>query len=69
MGLVEVDLVYDAVGAEIVRSSLQSAGIDAVLFDSGVASLFGGGMQGVRVMVPAADEARARALLASFNAA
>jgi hypothetical protein len=68
MGLVEVDLVYDSVGAEIVRSWLAAEGIDAVLFDAGVASLFGGGMQGVRVMVPAADEARARALLATFEA-
>ena len=68
MGLVEVDLVYDSVGAEIVRSWLVAEGIDAVLFDSGVASLFGGAMQGVRVMVPAADETRARALLATFEA-
>ncbi|MGL4543403.1 MAG: putative signal transducing protein [Polymorphobacter sp.] len=67
MELVEVDRVFDSVGAEIVRGFLQSAGIDAVLFDSGLASLLGG-VSGVRVMVAPDDEAAARALLAGLSA-
>lgn len=65
MDLVEVDRVFDSVGAEIVRGFLQSEGIDAVLFDSGLASLLGG-ISGVRVMVAPEDAAAARALLASL---
>ena len=64
MALVEVALVYDSVGAELTRLDLAAAGIDATLFDSGLASLFGGGLAGIRVMVDAGDEAAARKLLA-----
>ncbi len=65
MDLVEVDRVFDSVGAEIVRGYLESAGIEAVLFDSGLASLLGG-VSGVRVMVAPDDAAAARALLAEI---
>jgi hypothetical protein len=66
MALVEVDTVYDAVGAEIVRSCLEAAGIGAVLFDSGLASLYGG-VTGVRVMVDGDDEVAARAVLRALE--
>jgi hypothetical protein len=65
MDLVEVDRVFDSVGAEIIRGYLASAGIAAVLFDSGLASLLGG-VSGVRVMVAPDDVAAARALLAEI---
>jgi len=65
MALVEVAVIYDSVGAELVRLNLAAAGIEAFLFDSGLASLFGGGLCGVRVMVAAEDESAARATLAA----
>lgn len=67
MALVEVALVYDSIGAELARLNLAAAGIESVLFDSGLASLFGGGLAGIRVMVDAADEAAGRALLAQLD--
>lgn len=67
MALVEVEIVYDSVGAELVRLNLAAAGIEAMLFDSGLASLFGGGLSGVRVMVDESDEAGARKLLADMT--
>ena len=65
MDLVEVDRVFDSVGAEIVRGYLASAGIEALLFDAGLASLLGG-VSGVRVMVAPDDADAARALLAEI---
>jgi hypothetical protein len=43
---------------------LAAAGIMAVLFDAGIASLIGPGVSGIRIMVDADDEAVARAELA-----
>ena len=63
MALVAVETLFDRVAAEIARGRLQSAGIDAVLFDDGIASLIGSGLSGVRLMVDADDEAAAHALL------
>ena len=63
MALVEVDTLYDRMAAEIARGRLQTAGIEAVLFDAGIVSLIGGGLSGVRVMVAEGDAAAARALL------
>ena len=63
MGLVVVETLFDRIAGEIARGRLQSAGIDAVLFDGGIASVIGGGLSGVRLMVEADDEAAARALL------
>lgn len=63
MSLVEVETLYDRMAAEIARGRLEAAGIDAVLFDTGIVSLIGGGLSGVRVMVADDDAAAARALL------
>ena len=63
MSLVVVETLFDRIAGEIARGRLESAGIDAVLFDGGIASVIGSGLSGVRLMVDAADEAAARALL------
>ncbi len=65
MPLVTLETVFDPGLAEILRTRLESAGIDAVLFDNGIASLIGSGLSGVRLMVLDDDEAAARALLAA----
>jgi hypothetical protein len=64
MPLACIDTLFSPVEAEIVRSRLAAAGIIAVLFDAGIASLIGPGVSGIRVMVDADDEALARAELA-----
>lgn len=64
MPLVTLDTVFDPVAAEIMRTRLEAGGIDAVVFDAGIASLIGPGLSGVRLMVLDEDEASARALLA-----
>ena len=46
-----------------MRSSLAAAGIEAVLFDAGIASLIGSGLSGVRLMVLEEDAGAAKALL------
>jgi len=63
MSLIVLDTVFDPVEAAIMRSRLETAGIGAVVFDGHIASLIGPGVSGVRLMVDAADEADARALL------
>ena len=63
MALVVLRTIFDPVEAEIIRMRLESAGIEAVLFDAGIASLIGSGLSGVRLMVLDEDEADARALL------
>ncbi len=69
MALVVVETLFDRIAGEIARGRLQSAGIDAVLFDGGIASVIGSGLSGVRLMVDADDEAAAKALLADIAAA
>jgi len=64
MPLACIDTLFSPMEAEIVRSRLASAGIIAVLFDAGIASLIGPGVSGIRVMVDEDDEAIARAELA-----
>jgi hypothetical protein len=64
MALACIDTLFSPVEAEIVRSRLAAAGIIAVLFDAGIASLIGPGVSGIRVMVDQDDEAVARAELA-----
>ena len=64
MPLACIDTLFSPMEAEIVRSRLASAGIIAVLFDAGIASLIGPGVSGIRVMVDEEDEAIARAELA-----
>lgn len=64
MALACIDTLFSPVEAEIMRGRLEAAGIMAVLFDAGIASLIGPGVSGIRVMVDADDEALARAELA-----
>ena len=66
MGLVLVETLFDRIAGEIARGRLQSAGIDAVLFDGGIASVIGSGLSGVRLMVDADDADAARTLLADI---
>jgi hypothetical protein len=63
MPLICLKTFYDRGEAELVRMMLEAAGIESVLFDDGIASLIGGGVSGVRVMVLDEDEAEAQALL------
>lgn len=65
MPLVTLQTVFNPVEAEIMRMRLEAGGIEAVVFDAGIASLIGPGISGVRLMVLDDDEAAARALLAS----
>jgi Putative prokaryotic signal transducing protein len=64
MPLVTLETLFDPMAAEIMRMRLEAGGIEAVLFDNGIASLIGAGLSGVRVMVLDEDEADARRLLA-----
>jgi hypothetical protein len=63
MALVCIETLFSPVEAEIARAALEAAGIGAVLFDSGIASLIGPGVSGIRLMVTVDDEAQARAAL------
>lgn len=63
MPLITLETLFDPMAAEIMRMRLESGGIDAVVFDAGIASLIGPGLSGVRLMVLDEDEAAARALL------
>lgn len=63
MPLVTLETLFDPMTAEIMRMRLETGGIEAVLFDNGIASLIGSGLSGVRLMVLDEDEAAARALL------
>jgi len=63
MPLICLKTFYDRGEAELVRGLLEAGGVDSVLFDDGIASLIGGGVSGVRLMVLDEDEAMARALL------
>lgn len=65
MPLITLETVFSPVEAEIMRTRLEAGGIDAVLFDAGIASLIGPGLSGVRLMVLEEDEAAARALLSA----
>ncbi|MBA2932534.1 DUF2007 domain-containing protein [Sphingomonas sp. CGMCC 1.13654] len=63
MALVEIETFPNAMIAEIARARLMAEGIEAVLFDGGVASIGLGGLMPARLMVPEADEALALRLL------
>jgi hypothetical protein len=65
MALVEIAFFQNGIEAEIVRGRLASEGIEAVLFDAGLASLGLGAMTPVRLLVDEEDEAAAKRLLAS----
>jgi hypothetical protein len=64
MPLACVETLFSPVEAEIIRSRLDAAGIPAMLFDAGIASLIGPGISGIRVMVDADDLALAMIELA-----
>jgi hypothetical protein len=63
MSLVTLETIFSPVEAEVKRAMLDAAGIEAILFDAGIASLIGSGLSGVRLMVRDDDAAAARALL------
>lgn len=63
MPLITLETLFDPMAAEIMRTRLEAGGIEAVVFDAGIASLIGPGLSGVRLMVLDEDEAAARALL------
>ena len=59
-------IMEDDIEAEVARTVLESHGIDAILFDSGLNSAEGGGMAtAVRLMVLEEDLEEATAALAS----
>ncbi|WBO22478.1 putative signal transducing protein [Sphingomonas abietis] len=59
MALVEIETFPDRMIAEMARGRLAAEGIEAILFDGGVAGLGLGGLLPARLMVDEADEARA----------
>ncbi len=65
MSLVTLETIFSPIEAEVKRATLEAAGIEAVLFDAGIASLIGSGLSGVRLMVLDEDEDAARVLLAT----
>ncbi|WP_019834278.1 putative signal transducing protein [Sphingomonas sp. PR090111-T3T-6A] len=68
MALVEIETFPDHAVAEMARGMLAAEGIEAVLFDSGLASLGLGGLTPVRLMVDESDRAIAERLLAELPA-
>ena len=64
MALVEIETFPNAMIAEMARARLAAEGIEAVLFDGGVASIGLGGLMPARLMVPEADQALALQVLA-----
>jgi hypothetical protein len=64
VALVEIESFPDRTAAELARGLLASEGIEAVLFDGGLASLGLGGLIPARLMVDEADRALAERLLA-----
>ncbi|WP_454885976.1 putative signal transducing protein [Sphingomonas oryzagri] len=67
MALVEIETFPNAMIAEMARARLAAEGIEAVLFDGGVASIGLGGLMPARLMVPEADEALATKVLAQAD--
>ena len=64
MSLVELNRYFTSIEAEVARTMLQSHGIEAVIFDSGLNSMEGGGLaSAVRLMVLDEDLDEARRLL------
>jgi len=63
MALVEIETFPNAMIAEMARARLAAEGIEAVLFDGGVASIGLGGLMPARLMVPEADETLALRVL------
>ncbi len=68
MALVEIETFPNHTIAEMARGMLAAEGIEAVLFDCGLASLGLGGLTPARLMVEEADRLRAERLLAEIAA-
>ncbi len=67
MSLITLETIFSPIEAEVKRATLDAAGIEAVLFDAGIASLIGSGLSGVRLMVLDEDADAARAVLAQIS--
>ena len=67
MPLVAVAEYADRIAADVARMELAAAGIEAVLFDSGMAGLGLGFMTPVRLMVEAEDSVRGARILAGMG--
>lgn len=67
MALACIATLFSPTEAQIARAALAAAGIEALLFDAGIASLIGPGVSGVRLMVDEDDAAAARAALADIG--
>lgn len=65
MELVVIFRTFDLAEAQVIRSRLESAGLDATLQGENSAANFDVPGGGVRVVVPAAQAAEARALVES----
>ena len=63
--LVEAARYHNRIEADLARLYLESEGIEAVLFDTGINSSYGGLFMPVRLMVLDEELARARWLLAN----
>ena len=64
MSLVELNRYFTSIEAEVARTVLQSHGIEALIFDSGLNNMEGGGLaSAVRLMVLDEDFDEARRLL------
>ncbi|HET7575450.1 MAG TPA: DUF2007 domain-containing protein [Sphingomicrobium sp.] len=63
--LVEAASYQNFIEADLARLYLESEGIEAVLFDTGINSSYGGLFMPVRLMVLDEEVARARWLLAN----
>ena len=66
MAFVSVAEFPESIGANLVLSLLEAAGIDAVLFDGGMTSLGLGGMTPARLMVDETDLDEARTILSDY---
>ena len=66
MPLVTVAEFTDSIGATLARNLLEAAGIPAVLFDDGMASLGLGHMTPARLMVDEEDLSAAQDVLADL---
>ena len=65
--LIEVANFGTRVEADLARLYLESEGVEAVLFDTGINSFYGGWLLPVRLMVLDEDLAEAQRLLAEYK--
>ncbi len=61
--MIELERVRDPVRLSALRATLADAGIESVVFDQGMGSLFGGGVVSSRLMVSDDDIEMARHVL------